>query len=467
VATQSLTIRSPQDVVQFINFNSRTMPIWVLLIAYGGIFIDAYDSFSLGIGVPQIQQQFHLTALQLGSLTASLAIGAIGGALVGGYYVDKVGRLRMFMLDLVFFVVAAVGAAVSTNLFVLVAFRLLMGVGIGLDYPVALSFVAEYSSLRGKAKNVAFWIVVNSIVAIFIYVGVALPLYLAGAGPNLWRWVLGLGAVPAAVILVLRYIFLEESPMWMALHGDLHGAAQVLERTYKIHAVVDPSAKSAPRQQHKWKDYAKLFSKKYRKRTLLISIVCPLQSMEYYAIAFYFPSILLLLVGKQFVYVILGSAFLNIFALLGGIAAMFLTQQLGLRPLLIVTLSVVALSLIVTGLTRELLPMSIAVGLIGLFNFAHAAGPGHGGMTMATLSYPTSMRGAGTGWAQGTLRVGSTLGFLLFPMLLSRVGLSKTLLCLAVVPVANLVACLAIRWEPVGRDIDAEDLAEAKACGAS
>ena len=227
MATQSLTIRSPQDVVQFINFNSRTMPIWVLLIAYGGIFIDAYDSFSLGIGVPQIQQQFHLTALQLGSLTASLAIGAIGGALVGGYYVDKVGRLRMFMLDLVFFVVAAVGAAVSTNLFVLVAFRLLMGVGIGLDYPVALSFVAEYSSLRGKAKNVAFWIVVNSIVAIFIYVGVALPLYLAGAGPNLWRWVLGLGAVPAAVILVLRYIFLEESPMWMALHGDLHGVHQI------------------------------------------------------------------------------------------------------------------------------------------------------------------------------------------------------------------------------------------------
>ena len=78
-------------------------------------------------------------------------------------------------------------------------------------------------------------------------------------------------------------------------------------------------------------------------------------------------------------------------------------------------------------------------------------------MTMATLSYPTSIRGSGTGWAQGILRVGSLLGFYFFPLVLAAVGLGKTLLILSIVPLIMLVSVLIIEWDPVGKDIDAED----------
>src|SRR5450759_1823677 len=103
------------------------------------------------------QNTINFTPLQLGSLTASMAFGALLGALLGGYYVDKIGRLRTFLLDLFFFIVAAVFAAFAPNLIWLLAFRFLMGVGVGLDFPVALSFIAEYTATQHKGRSVNLW----------------------------------------------------------------------------------------------------------------------------------------------------------------------------------------------------------------------------------------------------------------------------------------------------------------------
>ncbi|MGH7715370.1 MAG: MFS transporter, partial [Vulcanimicrobiaceae bacterium] len=232
---QTLTIRTPRDVIELVNSGiGRGSSIWILLIALGGIFTDAYDLTSFGIGVPQLRAQMHLSPAAIGTVSAAISVGAVIGALIGGYYVDKIGRLRMFLLDLVCFVVAAIGAAFSTDLWMLVFFRVIMGFGLGLDYPVALSFVAEYTATRRKSSSVGYWIIISSTCYVVFYLCVVLPLYLTGAGPNLWRWAVGLGAVPALIVLILRYIHMRESPMWAALQGDLHGAARILEKTYGV-----------------------------------------------------------------------------------------------------------------------------------------------------------------------------------------------------------------------------------------
>src|SRR5579875_1267231 len=122
---QPIVLRSRQDVVALVNRGVIGQTRFaIVLIAIGGTFIDAYDFTSLGIGAIQLRQQFHLSGGELGTITASMAIGA----LFGGYYVDKVGRLRMFLLDLFFFVISAIGAALAPNYYVLILFRLLMGV---------------------------------------------------------------------------------------------------------------------------------------------------------------------------------------------------------------------------------------------------------------------------------------------------------------------------------------------------
>jgi MFS family permease len=104
----AVVIRSPRDVIALVNAGVGKGPsFWVLLIALGGILTDAYDLISFGIGVPQVTAEFHLSPAQIATISAALSFGAIFGAWFGGYFIDKIGRLRMFMLDLVFFVVSA------------------------------------------------------------------------------------------------------------------------------------------------------------------------------------------------------------------------------------------------------------------------------------------------------------------------------------------------------------------------
>src|SRR5437588_5350009 len=152
-----VTLRSVDDVVRVVDAaidhsdpealrRARRRTLLVIIIALGGVFVDAYDMTSLSVGAIQLRDEFHLSGTQVGLLSSTMAISALFGALIGGYFVDKLGRKRMYLLDLWFFVLSAIGAALAPNLTVLIVFRLLMGLGVGLDFPVALSFLAEFSN---------------------------------------------------------------------------------------------------------------------------------------------------------------------------------------------------------------------------------------------------------------------------------------------------------------------------------
>ncbi|RIV22760.1 MFS transporter [Alicyclobacillaceae bacterium I2511] len=459
---EAIIIKTKQDIFNLVNSGSLiSRKSWmIVLIALGGTFIDAYDFTSLGIGAVQLKGQFHLSAFQLGSLTAIMAVGALVGALVGGYYVDKVGRLKMFMLDLVFFVVSAIAAAFSPNLLWLITFRFLMGVGVGLDFPAALSFIAEYTGIKRKGRSVNSWQMMWYIAASFGFL-IIIPIYYLGVGPNLWRWAVGIGAVPAIIVLILRYMYMDESPLWAASHGDLPGAVKILQGTYGIHAVLEENSSNqtvttAPLSS--WKEYAQLFNRHYRTRTTLVTAIGLTQAMEYYTVAFYLPTISLLIFGKKFVFAILGSAVFNLFGVLGSSLNVYNTSKLGIRRLAIVGYVGVLISLITIGLFDKSLPILIAAALIALFITSHSFGPGATGMTMGAMSYPTSIRGVGSGYAQGIIRVGSIFGFYFFPLMLAALGLQHTLLLIGVAPLTGLLVTLFIKWDPTKIDIESEQI---------
>ena len=111
-APRHAVIRSAQDVARIVNAgaahgsNARI----VIAIALGGVFLDAYDLTSLAYGVKDIARQFALTPVQVGFVASAITFGAILGALFGGYLTDRIGRYRVFMADMLFFVVAAIAA---------------------------------------------------------------------------------------------------------------------------------------------------------------------------------------------------------------------------------------------------------------------------------------------------------------------------------------------------------------------
>ena len=125
----------------------------IIVLALGGIFMDAYDFSSLAFGITAVKEEFGLDPLMTGFVNAAIMVGSVVGAIFGGMLVDRFGRYKLFMADMAFFVVAAIGCALAPNEWVLIFFRFLMGIGVGLDLPVAMAFLAEFSKLRGSGSR--------------------------------------------------------------------------------------------------------------------------------------------------------------------------------------------------------------------------------------------------------------------------------------------------------------------------
>ena len=463
---ETVEIARLADVAAFINHSDgqrRQNATVVLLLALGGIFTDAYDFTSLSIGAVQLKHEFGLTPLALGTLTSSMALGALLGGLFGGYVTDRVGRVRMFAVNMALFVLATLVAALAPNYGVLLVARVFMGIGVGLDFPVAMSFIAEYSSLRRKGSAVNLWQAVWYTAGACCYI-VGLAMIGLGAGPSLWRWAVAFGALPAFVVLLLRFVLMHESPLWEAARGNLAAAGRILEATYHVRVHVDPAAQarfSVRSHRESLAVYGQLFSPRYRWRTIQSLLVSTTQNVEYYGVAFYFPTIALILFGRGLAVAIAGSLVFNLFGIAGGVLQSRLTNRVGVRRLAIIGFTGVIATLVVLGLTGRHIPPLAGALLIGLFIFSHAFGPGSQGLTLATLSFPTEMRGVATGFVQACQRVGSIFGFYYFPLLVASITLYPTLLVLALVPAIGLLSALLIRWDPTGMDLDIEDGATA------
>jgi len=469
LGSPALTLRNVDDVVRIVDETTkhadpaaqrkaRRMTMLVMIIALGGVFVDAYDFTSLGIGAIQLRHEFHLTATEVGALSSTMAFSALFGALVGGYFVDKLGRKRMFLLDLWFFVFSAIGAALAPNLVVLLAFRLLMGLGVGLDFPVAMSFVAEFADRanRGRFVNLSYlnWYLAAIVGFIASWIG-----YVFGAGEHLWRLAVGFGAVPALILLLMRNRYMLESPLWAAHQGDLEGAADILRRTRNLnvevaHDAVGGQADSALTMAETARI---IFSPHYRARAVLAAVISCLQSIEYYAVIFYLPVISQMIFGGGLLNAIRGGIIFSLIGLIGSAFQALVCDRTGIRPLTITGafLTVVAL----LGVAAGHATVALQASMVGLFMIGHTIGPGPQGMAYGTLSFPTAIRGSAVGWTQGMLRVGSITGFFFFPVILTAFGFTATFALLAGVPAVIGLVTLAINWEPIGVDIENEPIA--------
>jgi MFS family permease len=461
-------IRSAQDVADLVNrgaaegSNARI----VIAIALGGVFLDAYDTASLAYGVKDIAREFALTPMQVGFMTAAIYCGGGLGALVGGYLTDRIGRYRVFMADMMFFVVAAIVAGLAPNVWVLGGARFLMGIGIGLDLPVAMAFLAEFSRVAGrgnKAASVAAWCpawyaATSTCYLLILGLYAILPEHQLGW---LWRLTLAFGAVPALIIILLRSRYMSESPVWAANQGDLDGAARILKRSYRIDAVVEAGAAATdapPRAS--WRSYGVLFNTTYRRRTILAAAIGCASAFGYNAIIFGLPIIVADFLAQGPLTTIVASLTLNLaFAFVGGLIGVYAVPSVGAWRLTALGQALQCASLM--GLALVGRPtggalVAAAFLLLGGYLFGQGFGPGSHVATYASLSYPTSLRGIGVGFNQFLKLVSSTASLFLFPILAAALD-TKVFWVIAFAPLASLAVLLVVRWEPSGYDIDSED----------
>ena len=205
-------------------FHRRTV-----IISGVGFFTDAYDLFVIGTVAALVAVQWHLSTLQTSWVTGAAILGAFIGAFVFGRIADVIGRKKVYVTVAVIMIIGAIASALAPGFIFLVVARLVLGFGIGGDYPVSAVFMSEYSNRKDRGRLVGL---VFSMQALGLIVGplVALVLLSSGIGDSLtWRILLGLGAVPAAAVVYLRSR-MPESPRYLAqVQGEHDRAAGELE----------------------------------------------------------------------------------------------------------------------------------------------------------------------------------------------------------------------------------------------
>ncbi|MGY0490622.1 MFS transporter [Streptomyces sp. WG-D5] len=469
-AAGTVPIRSAADVSDLVNSGTARgkHARMIVIIALGGIFLDAYDLSSLAYGLPDITEQFGLSSTMAGVVTASISVGSLIGALVGGWLVDRIGRYRVFMANMLFFVVTALVCALAQDAWTLIGARFVMGIGVGMDIPVAIAFLAEFSRLRGKgskgsrtaAWSPAWYAATSGCYLVIMALYFLLPDAQLGW---LWRFTVGFGAVPALLVLLLRRRYMNESPTWAADQGDLEGAARILRESYGVEAYVPDDVKAASERRPPRPgigSYARLFKGPYRARTVQSVAVGLAETFGYNAVAFGLPIIIATLMTQGPLTTIASSFALNlVFALTGGLLGIRWASTKGAWPMMSLGFAIQLVAITVLALIGR--PSGTAVVtagilMLGAFMFAQGFGPGAHIMSYASLGFPTSVRGVSIGFNQAVLRLGSTLTLFFFPILSAGLGTGVYWVIIGA-PVLGLIALLVKRWEPVGFDADAEE----------
>ncbi len=176
----------------------------IMFVSGMGFFTDAYDLFVIGVVVALLKPQWHLSTGQVSLLnSATLAASAVG-ALVFGRVADILGRKKIYGYEVLILAIGAIASAFSPNYTFLLVSRVILGIGIGGDYPVSATIMSEYSGKKSRGKMVGL---VFAMQGAGLVVGPLIAsLLLASHVPDslIWRILLGLGAIPGLAVFYLR-----------------------------------------------------------------------------------------------------------------------------------------------------------------------------------------------------------------------------------------------------------------------
>jgi EmrB/QacA subfamily drug resistance transporter len=196
----------------------------MLLVLCGALFLDALDVSMIGVALPSIRTDLHMSTSSLQWVVSGYVLGYGGFLLLGGRAADLLGRRRMFLISLGVFIVASGLGGLVDDGSLLIATRFIKGVSAAFTAPAGLSIITT-SFAEGAARNKAL-----SIYTATGATGFSLGLVFGGALTEIgWRWVFFL-PVPLALITLLAAIRLvpnEGRPQRAARAFDVSGAVSV------------------------------------------------------------------------------------------------------------------------------------------------------------------------------------------------------------------------------------------------
>ncbi|KPI14879.1 General substrate transporter [Actinobacteria bacterium OK074] len=412
----------------------------IMAVAMGGPFCDGYLLGVMGVALGLITPALDLDTLWTGLIAASVLVGVFLGGAVFGPVTDRVGRHLMYVLNLAAFVVFSALQFFVETAWQLMILRLLIGVAIGADYPIASALTTELvpRRLRGPALSglvLAWWVGYG----VSYWVGWALT----GLGDDAWRWMLASGALPALVFMFFR-AGIPESPRWLASRGRVEEARAVVREHLGQDVELAAETGSAREQRggSGLGNLVEIFRRGYAVPVVFCSVFWICQVAPAFAVRSFQPQMLSAF-GVESTYG--ASALITTIAVAGIGLGLVVVNRIGRRPLLLGSFLCILLSLVCLAV----LPLHWAVLVVGLFaafQFSEAAGSGLQFVYPSEL-FPTDLRATGVGIATAMSRVGSATSTFLLPIAADDLGVRGTLGIAVAITAVGLVVSYALAPE--------------------
>ena len=198
---RKLSDEAAAHVLSMEGTRSGTRTGWLMIST---ILIEAWDLYSISFLLIFLKDEFKPSAALLGLASASVQLGALIGAMIGGWAADRLGRRKVFLTTMASFVVLAIVQAFATSMWELVIIRFLLGIPLGSDIATDYTYIME-SMPKGKREVMGNrWQGMFGLGEVACIIVVTI-MYLSGMDHGLlWRIGLALGAVPALILLIMR-----------------------------------------------------------------------------------------------------------------------------------------------------------------------------------------------------------------------------------------------------------------------
>ena len=207
---------------------------WVLMLIMAGMFFDTLEQNSTGAMGTNLKDALGIDNEQLALINTATVIGGLIGRLVGGYLADKYGRRISLGFNLLLYTLGGLISAVAINYEMLLASRLIVGIGLGGEFTVGIAMMSEMVATRYRGTLVSFLNIGSGGVGNFLSYGIFFLILgpfagFFGGDESVWRWTYVLLALPALLVVAFRRR-LPESPRYLISNGKIDAANRELTR---------------------------------------------------------------------------------------------------------------------------------------------------------------------------------------------------------------------------------------------
>ncbi|WP_030662774.1 sugar porter family MFS transporter [Streptomyces cellulosae] len=441
---------------------SRRLRVITVIATFGGLLFG-YDTGVINGALPYMTDDLGLTAVTEGMVTSSLLLGAALGAITGGRLSDARGRRRTILTLAVIFFVGALGCTLAPNVAVMVVARFVLGLAVGgasVTVPVYLAEVSPAERRGALVTRNELMVVSGQLLA---FTSNAIIAQVGGESGGVWRWMLVLATIPA-VVLWFGMLVMPESPRWLASQTRFTEALDVLKQVrsqQRANAeLAEVSALAVKEEQERLGGWQDMRSTPWLRKLMFIGFgIAIVQQITGVNTIMYYGTQILTDAGFAADSALTANIANGVISVLATFVGIWLLGRVPRRPMLMTGQ---------IGTTAALL-------LIGVFSLTLPSGDGRAyavlAMTVTFLAFqqgaispvtwlmlseifPMRMRGFGMGVAAVVLWLTNFAIGLVFPLLVSGIGISNTFFLFVVAGVLSLTFVKLYVPETKGRTLE-------------